>query len=217
MSKISKDEITQYNKNNMQTSIPLFSQHGNENELYNTISPIYTDILDIKYILDAAWKLLKTSDNELRIILNNNFIQTCDIETLEKFEVMCGIDKNDKLDIEFRRQNILNIFAEVLPYTLPKLKELLNTVAGVGNWNLEQDFNSYSLSITIFESFTDIIEMLRTNLITYLPAHINWNITKNIQINSDGGEYLGGYTYQHIVLEMSDMLDEKSFEELINA
>lgn len=200
--------FTQYDRNTKEVAIPQFSQRTDKNPLVNLLSPIYTDIKDIRAILDAAWSVVRTVDDLIILTLNNAFIQTCDVETLRKFEKICNIVSNENLSLELRRSQVLQVFAAVLPYTEPKLKELLNAVCGVGNWRLTKNINGYEMHVDVFESFTDIIETLQATFVTYIPAHIQWLITKNITTNLEGSIYFGGWLVKEIDLELRDNLPD---------
>lgn len=200
--------FTQYDRNTKEVAIPQFSQRTDKNPLVNLLSPIYTDIKDIRAILDAAWSVVRTVDDLIILTLNNAFIQTCDVETLRKFEKICNIVSNENLSLELRRSQVLQVFAAVLPYTEPKLKELLNAVCGVGNWRLTKNINGYEMHVDVFESFTDIIEALQATFVTYIPAHIQWLITKNITTNLEGSTYFGGWLVKEINLELRDNLPD---------
>lgn len=200
--------FTQYDRNTKEVAIPQFSQRTDKNPLVNLLSPIYTDIKDIRAILDAAWSVVRTVDDLIILTLNNAFIQTCDVETLRKFEKICNIVSNENLSLELRRSQVLQVFAAVLPYTEPKLKELLNAVCGVGNWRLTKNINGYEMHVDVFESFTDIIETLQATFVTYIPAHIQWLITKNIITDLEGSTYFGGWLVKEIDLELRDNLPD---------
>lgn len=200
--------FTQYDRNTKEVAIPQFSQRTDKNPLVNLLSPIYTDIKDIRAILDAAWSVVRTVDDLIILTLNNAFIQTCDVETLRKFEKICNIVSNENLSLELRRSQVLQVFAAVLPYTEPKLKELLNAVCGVGNWRLTKNINGYEMHVDVFESFTDIIETLQATFVTYIPAHIQWLITKNIIMDLEGSTYFGGWLVKEINLELRDNLPD---------
>lgn len=200
--------FTQYDRNTKEVAIPQFSQRTDKNPLVNLLSPIYTDIKDIRAILDAAWSVVRTVDDLIILTLNNAFIQTCDVETLRKFEKICNIVSNENLSLELRRSQVLQVFAAVLPYTEPKLKELLNAVCGVGNWRLTKNINGYEMHVDVFESFTDIIETLQATFVTYIPAHIQWLITKNIITDLEGSTYFGGWLVKEINLELRDNLPD---------
>lgn len=185
--------------------LPQFSQHGNPNELINYLSPIYTNIKEIKAILDVVWDEVKKLIENKNIQSQNYFIQTCDLETLIKFENLCGLSNGDNKPIEMRRFEVLSIFSMLLPYSLPKLKEILNSLCGVGNWRLSIDYEKQAMSIEILESFDNMVETLQTMLIPVIPCHIEWLIHKDMIIESeDIGYYVGGYVDNLIELDIYD-------------
>lgn len=193
MSTQANKEYTQYEKNTEEFAIPTFTNKNKyENELYNALSPIFTDVKDVQAILDANWLYCKYIKTLQDLCIKNAFIQTCDIDTLRKYENICGIVSNEGLDISIRREQVLLRFNFVLPYTISKLKEVLNSTCGVGNWTLFEYVNDYAIQIEVLESFDDMIETLQTSLIQIIPAHIAWSITKQMSINASNKYYIGG-------------------------
>lgn len=181
-------------ENDITDNIPQFSNHGYKNDLYNMISPVYTSIKDIKAVFDAAWPEVEELIKNIGIVSDNYYIQTCYPDVLKKFEAICGIG-DENADIELRRFNVLALYSLTLPYSLPRLKEVLNATCGIGNWSITIDYNKYQLSIQILESFSDMAETLQSILIPIIPCHIEWVITKEITTFASGVGYYGGATY----------------------
>ena len=186
---------TQTEKNNKEVAIPSFSNSGYDNILYNTLSPIYTDIKDIQAILDANKLYTDKIDLLKQTTLYNYFIKTCSLDRLREYEQICGIISNERLDENIRREQVILKFNFVLPYTIVKLKEILNSTCGIGNWELTQDLNKYELQIQVKESYTDMIEILQQTLYYIIPCHIRWIITKEINKEVIVNQYIGGASY----------------------
>lgn len=196
---------SQYDKNNSikNQSIPQFSQPYDDNKLIASISPIYTDILDIYLLLKSAWQELKKLQVDVENCKNNNYIQICDEDRLKEFELVCGLKDTDALDIELRRMNIMQVMASVLPYSYVNLQELLNTLIGYNNWTITRDFENYGMHIEIYETYDNSLDILMKSLKVYIPCHIDWSLTKQIRIDSSGGQYYGGYTSQNYTYSVS--------------
>lgn len=189
-------------ENDIIDNIPQFSNHGHKNDLFNMISPIYTKIKDIKAVFEAVWLEVEELIKSISIVSDNYYIQKCYPNVLKEFEKICGVG-DENMDIELRRFNVLSLYSLTLPYSLPRLKEVLNAACGVGNWTITIDYNKYQLSIQILESFSDMAESLQSILIPIIPCHIEWVITKEINSFASGVGYYGGATYIVINSEVS--------------
>lgn len=196
-----KPNYSQIEKNTEEVAIPNFSNQGYENELYNTLSPIFTDIKDIKAILDANWLYCKKLKLLQDTCLYDYFIKKCSLSRLREYEQICGIVSNENLDEQLRREQVILKFNFVLPYTIVKLKEILNSTCGVGNWSLNENINDYELLITVKESYSDMIEILQSTLYYIIPAHIRWLITKEVNKEAVAAAYMGGVS--HIIYNYS--------------
>jgi len=130
-------------------------------ELGNTVSdyePYETDISEYynSNIYDGILEtdeLVKTENitfNELNEVtlqtIGNFYIITADDEGVYKFETEQGIvadELNESLD--FRKQRLINRTTTFLPYTFPFLKEKLDSLLGVGEYNTYIDFANYTV------------------------------------------------------------------------
>lgn len=190
-----RNDFTQIEKNNEEVAIPSFSNKNFDNKLYNTLSPIFTDIKDIRAILDANKLYTDKLDLLKQTTLYNYFIKTCSLDRLREYEQICGIISNERLDENIRREQVILKFNFVLPYTIVKLKEILNSTCGIGNWEIAQDLKKYELQIQVKESYTDMIEILQQTLYYIIPCHIRWIITKEINKLAEVNQYMGGAVY----------------------
>ena len=189
-----KLDYSQIEKNNEEVAIPSFSNVDKQfdNELYKLLSPIFTDIKDIQAILDANWLYCRKIKIIQELCLNNYYIKTCSLERLAEYEQICGILTNERLDENIRREQVILAFNFVLPYTIVKLKEILNSTCGIGNWVLKQNVDKYEMQIQVKESYTDMIEILQQTLYYIIPCHIRWIITKEINKYCEFKLYQGG-------------------------
>lgn len=186
------NNFTQIEKNNEELAIPSFSNKDFDNKLYNTLSPIFTDIKDIQAILDANKLYTDKLDLLKQRALYNYFIKTCSLDRLREYEQICGIVSDEELDENIRRERVLLKFNIVLPFTIAKLKEILNSTCGIGNWKITQDLEKYELQVEVIESYTDMIEVLQRTLYYIIPCHIRWTITKEINRKAAINQYIGG-------------------------
>lgn len=80
--------------------------------------------------------------------LDNQFIQTSDTGKTTLMENLFSIAADPTTEtLAFRRARLLNRFSQRPPFTVPWLREQLNTLIGVGQYTLTVDWNNYTFYI----------------------------------------------------------------------
>ena len=87
---------------------------------------------------------------------------------LSRYESMLGLHKMATTDL--RRTNILQNLNNSLPFTMPYLKNLLNSVIGEGDYWLTVE--KYHLELGIIATKEELLEMLKEDLRKKIPANI---------------------------------------------
>lgn len=87
---------------------------------------------------------------------------------LSRYESMLGLHKMANTDL--RRTSILQNLNNSLPFTMPYLKNLLNSVIGEGDYWLTVE--KYHLELGIIATKEELLEMLREDLRKKVPANI---------------------------------------------
>jgi hypothetical protein len=108
----------------------------------------FQPIQDYNALLAAEQTNFSQLNSDLSQLAANNYIQTCDIPTLIQHELLFGINASTNSSVEsiqFRRDRVLGRYAQVLPYTLQYLQQLIENMVGVGNAVvLINDANGYN-------------------------------------------------------------------------
>ena len=89
---------------------------------------------------DQAW-------NNADDLLNNQFISTAGNVGLSRWEKILEITPKGTDSLEDRRFRILTRINEELPYTLPQLRNILETLCGPGNYSADVAEGSYHLIV----------------------------------------------------------------------
>lgn len=182
--------------------------------LKNSISKIFYDVKDIQAILDAVETELNTVEYLQKKVRTDAFIKTATIDRIKDYERILGIVNESNDNIEARRAFILSIFTNELPFTLPKLKEGLNTIAGFNNWTIEVIPEEYKMVIEIVENTKGLIEEIANTFYQFIPAHIFWEVIKRVIENINGELYLQGYNTQKLNFEVSETDNAKDRTDL---
>ena len=141
--------------------------------------------------LDAT---ISTEVDELREKLyqlqQNQFIETASDKGLRRYEQLMGLPSTG--DIELRRFNILNKYNSTIPFTIAWLRNTLNTTIGRGNFLMELDHSTYTLTISIVKSKEQLIESLKRDLRKRIPANLvlTINVLSAIEFETYTGFYL---------------------------
>lgn len=161
---------------------------------YNLTDLLPTVYREIKSMYAAA----ETEDVELRNfiamskrVLDNFFIQTCDVDTIKYYEDLLGIEAINKDDLEERRAFVLSALNNQKPFTLQYLIEQLDAIFGADNWSFpeyteenpdapyfdEENANmpkgkGRRLMIAVFNALWSQLRQLFYILARILPCHI---------------------------------------------
>lgn len=138
------------------------------------LPPVYQRIKDV-------YAYARTLDTELREfllfakrILDNFFVQTCDLKTIEYWEELLDIHLYGDESIDDRRKNILLYLNNSSPTTEPYVRNILTSLFG-NNYDLHFDVEHnlpYNLNIEIRDTDIESINKFMEWFMRMCPAHI---------------------------------------------
>lgn len=125
-------------------------------------------------------------------LLNNQFISTAGSIGLSRWEKILGITPKGTDTLEDRRFRIVTRINEELPYTVPQLRNILETLCGAGNYSAEVVEGTYQLIVKIGlaakNNFSDVESLLNRvvpqNLI--LNVLLMYNQHKTLSVFTHG-------------------------------
>lgn len=144
---------------------------GSEKELMRQLPEYFRPILEFQELMKIHGAASDCFEGALQQVSDNCFIATCDERTLAYYEALMQIPDNGK-SLEERRQLVILQWGMQTLYTLPKLKELLASAVGTGNFSVLCDYNHYQVTIAISEQDTSMILGLFDTVFKMKPAHI---------------------------------------------
>lgn len=106
---------------------------------------------------------------------------------LSRYESMLGLHKMTTTSL--RRTNILQNLNNSLPFTMPYLKNLLNSVIGEGDYWLTVE--KYHLELGVIGTKEELLEMLREDLRKKIPANMGASV--KVLESIDTSYYTGFY------------------------
>ncbi|MEG0297632.1 MAG: putative phage tail protein [Clostridium sp.] len=158
---------------------------------------IYEGILETDNLIKAENSLFNELDEELNRLLLNQFINTCDVQTLNLHETMLKIVPDPRESIIFRRQRMLNRLSMNSAFTLKFLKQKLNEIIGENNYEIYIDYGNYIMyveSITLnqewfSETYITINKIKPANMVFVNKPKIGTSIVVNEEVTYSQREY----------------------------
>lgn len=131
------------------------------------------ELLQLKSVLQHLW--------------DNFYIQTCDVQTLEYWENIIGIELYGDETIEQRRQMVLLYLQNNWQITKPYVESVMINMFGEGHYSFEYSDES---NLIVIIKFIDVLSETQKRFLdwfsTVCPAHIRWHNyhTENTQADN---------------------------------
>lgn len=144
-------------------------------DLQTLLPTVYAGIKSMYATAESENTELLEAKADYTKILDNFFVQTCDVTTLEYWENIVGINLYGDETIESRRQMVLLYLANNWQITQPFVKQRMLELFGVGNYSFEyhQD-NHLIVNVLIQDATTNAIRRFIDWFTKVCPAHIQW-------------------------------------------
>lgn len=135
---------------------------------------------EIKQVMTAENPEIQVIEDESEIIKNNQFILTCNLIGIQRFEKLLGITPSEEDTLESRISRVMIRWNDVVPYTYRVLLQKLTTLCGT-NFEVIPKFNQYEMKIITHLDLYGQVDELQ-NLIGYMiPANIA--VTSSNELN----------------------------------
>lgn len=148
---------------------------------------------EIKHIMNSEQPEIQKLEDETEIIKNNQFILSCDIDGIARFENLLGITPKPDDTLDARKSRVITRWNDSIPYTYKGLKEKLNVMCGEGNYLLIPSFNEYGLEIVVSLPLSGQADELDYMLSYMIPANIVVT-SRNSMVRTMTGTVHGGGT-----------------------
>lgn len=162
---------------------------------YNEYLPdVLREILEFKELGKTTDERFAMLDQESKCVLNNSFISSLDDYGCCRWEKMLHLAKRDTDSIEDRRLRILTKFLNQLPYTEKRLREMLDSICGVGEYTLEVDIELDCVRVRIALSRKNQIHEVNKMLEDVVPL----NLWLDVDLLYNQHDYLANYAHRHL-------------------
>ena len=136
---------------------------------------LYDNNTEIQAIYNAQGEQILIISGGIDRSFYNNFIIKAGIDGIRRFEVLLGIIADEALeDIEFRRTRVLNRLGLHPPYTRLFLEQMLTSIFGAGNWEMEIDPVSLTFEVYVETADWQTYDMTMENIRNIIPANLGF-------------------------------------------
>lgn len=167
-----------------------------EVNLLGYLPPFMQEYREIKHIMNSEQPEIQKLEDETEIIKNNQFILSCDIDGIARFENLLGITPKPDDTLDARKSRVITRWNDSIPYTYKGLKEKLNVMCGEGNYLLIPSFNEYGLEIVVSLPLSGQADELDYMLSYMIPANIVVTSRNNMVRTMTGTVHGGGTTIE---------------------
>lgn len=167
-----------------------------EVELLSYLPKFIQEYREMKQIMVTETPEIQVLENETEIIKNNQFILSCDVMGIKRFESLLDICPSTDDTLQTRILRVLARWNNALPYTYRGLKEKLNVICGKGNYQLLPNFDVYTLNLIVCLRLSGQVAELDYLLSYMIPANIHVIVENILHHEIVGNIFLGSATVQ---------------------
>lgn len=178
-------------------------------QLLNHLPLFIQEYREIREIMKTENPEFQIVEDETEVIMNNQFITTCNLTGIAKFEKMMGIVPSEEDTLQGRISRVLTRWNDSIPYTFILLCRKLNSLCGQGNYEIIRDINNYKMEIITHLEYSGQAEELDYLLNYMIPANIELTSKNEMMIDINGKTKLAsGITFCNVI-EISDNFNEE--------
>lgn len=173
-----------------------------ERKLIDYLPYIVRDYAEFQGITGAEQPEFENAWAAVDDLLNNQFITTAGNLGLSRWEKILGITPKGTDTLDDRRFRVLTRLNEELPYTLPQLRLILETLCGAGNYSAIVEKGTYILVVKIGlaakKNFSDVEALLQR----VVPANMVVDLSQLYNTHAELGRFthaqLAAFTHDHL-------------------
>ena len=110
-----------------------------EETLRGQLPEYFRPIIEFREILKAHGYSLDKLDETSEKVKDNNYIATCDEETIAYYEKLLGITYRFGVTMEYRRARVLQKYNTIVPFSIEFLRDKLTELYGEDGYEMSVD------------------------------------------------------------------------------
>lgn len=163
-----------------------------DRKLINYLPYVVRDYAEFQGITGAEQPEFENAWAAVDDLLNNQFIKTAGNLGLSRWEKILGISPKGTDTLDDRRFRVLTRLNEELPYTLPQLRVILESLCGAGNYSA--DVADYTLLVKVGVAAKKNFQDVQTLLKRVAPVNLVLVVQQLFNIH----QVLGGFTHAQL-------------------
>ena len=173
--------------------------------LLGHLPPFIQEYLEIREIMKTENPEFQLVEDESEIIKNNQFIQSCNLTGISKFENLIGIIPSSDDTLESRINRVLVRWNDTVPYTWKTLLNKLDTLCGGSDkYEIIRKLDEQKLDVTTHLDLYGQVEELDYFLSYMLPATMVLNCKNELYINLNATAKIASGIVSCETFELSD-------------
>lgn len=165
-----------------------------EVDIISYLPPILHEIKEIIAIANVENPVLDGLWQQIEDTLNNQFVVTINEQGAKRYEKLLKLNVPETDTIETRRFRILTRYQEQAPYTTRVLKQLLDSLLGEGQYEINRDVAAKTLSVKIELTVKGMFDAVVVMLERITPQ----NIILTVQLRYNQHNTLKRFTHAQL-------------------
>ena len=151
----------------------------------------YEGVRETNELMRVENGLFDELGRQMRAVIDNQFILTCDLATLAFWERILNILHDpDTESTQFRRERIINRFSSRPPFTMHWLEKRLATLTD-NNFQTIEDFDNNRLEIITRIENGAVLQELNLMIMTVAPANMIITVNNQLNVMAKGDLFIG--------------------------
>lgn len=173
--------------------------------LLDHLPPFIQEYLEIQEIMQTENPEFQLVEDESEIIKNNQFIQSCNLTGISKFEKLIGIVPSADDTLESRINRVLVRWNDTVPYTYKALLNKLSSLCGGSdNYDIARNLDVHKIEIITHLDLYGQVSELDHFLFYMLPASIIADVQNKLYIDLNATAKLAAGIVNCETFELSD-------------
>lgn len=172
--------------------------------LIEYLPPVVQDYREIKEVMKVENPEFQLVSNEKEVLLNNQFIESCDIRGIEKFERLLKIIPSAEDTLQSRILRVQSRWNDITPYTYKTfLKKIVVLCEGL-NFTINKNFVDYKMEIITHLELPGQVDELQYMLGYIMPDNLVLVSKNELYCKSTGNSYLAAGIADCEMFELTD-------------
>lgn len=162
--------------------------------LFKQLPMHFRPVIEFREILKAHGYAADDFETSMYQVAANNYIQTCDVITLQFWEGLLEITVQPGDSLELRRRRVLQKLSLTVPFSIGFLHDMLANMFGPDGYVLEVDPVASKIYIKLTTDDYGALAFLYDMLWDVIPAHLEIDAEQEAINYVDGELYMSGIT-----------------------